>query len=247
MEASSSLGEAPSLALLAGDGEDCLQAITTNKEPAGARRPIKARETRWAASVAGWLARAGVKPNTISVYSAVFAGIAGSCLALTPGVSAVWGALLFVGAALGIQLRLLCNLFDGMVAVEGGFRTKSGEIFNELPDRFADAFVLVGCAYAVPMISCGLMMGWLAALLAVITAYIRTLGAAAGAGQCFLGPMAKQHRMAIVTAASLGSSVAVFWRAEQWILFIALGILVAGMLITIPRRTRWIVRTLEAK
>jgi phosphatidylglycerophosphate synthase len=30
---------------------------------------------------------------------------------------------------------------DGMVAVEGGFRTKSGEIFNELPDRFADVFV----------------------------------------------------------------------------------------------------------
>ena len=123
-------------------------------EPVGARRPIKARDTRWAAATAGFLARAGVKPNTISVFSAVFAGAVGSCLALTPGADAISASLLFVGAALGVQLRLLCNLFDGMVAVEGGFRTKSGEVFNELPDRFADAFVVIGCAYAVPTISC---------------------------------------------------------------------------------------------
>ncbi len=32
-------------------------------------------------------------------------------------------------------------------------------------------------------------------MLAVITAYVRSLGAAVGAGQFFLGPMAKQHRM----------------------------------------------------
>lgn len=221
--------------------------ITTMNQSVGARRPIKARDTRWAGAVAAFLARAGVKPNTISVFSAIFAGAAGSCLALTPQVGAISAVLLFVGAALGVQLRLLCNLFDGMVAVEGGFRTKSGEVFNELPDRFADAFILIGCAYAVPTIPCGLVFGWSAAVLAVITAYVRTLGAAAGAGQCFFGPMAKQHRMAVVTVASLAAGVAVFWGAEEIILFLALGVLVAGMLITILRRTCWVVRTLEAK
>jgi hypothetical protein len=47
------------------------------------RRPIKARDTRWAASVAAWLARRGVRPNAISVASLVLAGIAGLCLAWT--------------------------------------------------------------------------------------------------------------------------------------------------------------------
>ena len=41
-------------------------------------------------------------------------------------------------AALCIQLRLVCNLLDGMVAVEHGKGSPSGPIWNELPDRFAD-------------------------------------------------------------------------------------------------------------
>ena len=43
-------------------------------------------------------------------------------------------ALLLLAAA-GIQLRLLCNLLDGMLAVEEGFKSKTGDIYNDLPDR----------------------------------------------------------------------------------------------------------------
>jgi phosphatidylglycerophosphate synthase len=158
----------------------------------------------------------------------------------------VAAACLFVAAALGIQLRLLCNLFDGMVAVEGGFRTKSGEIFNELPDRFADAFILIGAGYAASSVQYGVTLGWVAAVLAVITAYVRTLGAAAGAGQCFLGPMAKQHRMAVMTAACVLAAVGVFMNAGAQVVSVALLIVVSGTLLTIVRRTRHIIQTLEA-
>src|ERR1700752_2635530 len=112
------------------------------------RRPIKARNTRWAASVAAWLARRGVRPNAISLTSVVLAGVAGLCLVWTGYATDGFREWLFLAAAVLIQSRLLCNMFDGMVAVEGGFQTKSGEIFNELPDRFADVFVLVGAGYA---------------------------------------------------------------------------------------------------
>ncbi len=47
---------------------------------------------------------------------------------LAPGLS----AQLVVGVA------LLANLFDGMVAVEGGLGTPSGILFNDFPDRIAD-------------------------------------------------------------------------------------------------------------
>ena len=215
------------------------------------RRPIAARDSRWAATIAAALARVPIKPNTISIFSAVFAAAAGACFAATAcpraATSALAIAALFIIGAACVQLRLLCNLFDGMVAVEGGFKTKSGEIFNELPDRFADAFILIGlgCAatpHAEP--------GYIAAVLAVITAYVRALGASAVAGQNFMGPMAKQHRMAVVTIAAIACAAAAIFRsphAPKPIAALALLIMIAGMLITIARRTLRVIRTLENK
>jgi phosphatidylglycerophosphate synthase len=144
-------------------------------------------------------------------------------------------------------MRLLCNLFDGMVAIEGGFRTKSGEIYNELPDRFSDGFILAGAGYVYPEAPWLSAVGWVAALLAVTTAYVRALGAAAGAEQCFVGPMAKQHRMAIMTVAALASAIGEFFAQQGVIIAAALGVIVAGCMVTIWRRCSRIVRELEAK
>ncbi|MCA9056019.1 MAG: hypothetical protein KDA75_19435, partial [Planctomycetaceae bacterium] len=112
--------------------------------PESLRRPIAARNTAWAHAAARRLAAWGVRPNTISVLSVVFAAAAGACFAALRSVDAPTGRIaLLLGGVAGIQLRLLCNLFDGMVAVEEGWKTPSGAIFNELPDRFADAVAAV--------------------------------------------------------------------------------------------------------
>ena len=42
-----------------------------------------------------------------------------------------------------MQLRLLCNMMDGLVAVEGGLKSKAGDLFNEAPDRIEDVILLV--------------------------------------------------------------------------------------------------------
>ena len=42
-------------------------------------------------------------------------------------------------------------------------------------------------------------LGWAAAVLAVLTAYVRVLGGSLGLTQHFIGPMAKQHRMFTLT------------------------------------------------
>lgn len=211
------------------------------------RRPLTSRDTKWAKGIAAALARAGVRPNVISVASVVFAAGAGACLALTPRVAPIAAIGLFVGAAAGVQLRLLCNLFDGMVAIEGGFKTKTGDIFNELPDRFADAFVLIGCGYAAAAVDGALALGWAAAVLAVTTAYVRALGASLGAGQCFIGPMAKPQRMAAVTIASLLSAVLVVKGQAPKTMALALLIIVLGAVVTVIRRTRWLAQTLNAR
>ena len=158
-----------------------------------------------------------------------------------------WWVCLMILAIFGMQCRLLCNLFDGMVAIEGGFKTKAGEIFNELPDRFSDAFILIGAAYSVPRCAWTIEAGWAAAVMAVITAYSRALGASMGAGQHFTGPMAKQHRMALMTGACAVAAFAPVWPEVAKIIPFTLIAIAAGCVVTVFRRCHQISKTMEGK
>jgi phosphatidylglycerophosphate synthase len=211
------------------------------------RRPIAARDTRWAAAISKGLIRVGLRPNTISVLSAVCGAIAGGSLLATSHSGSLARIALFIVAAAMIQLRLLCNLFDGMVAVEGGFRTKSGEIYNELPDRISDAVILAGAGYSISNSPWLADLGWAAATAAVITAYVRTLGAAAGTTQHFCGPMAKQQRMFLVTLAALGGALEAGAGWAPRAMAVALVIILVGCIVTIVRRTVLVIRDLESK
>jgi phosphatidylglycerophosphate synthase len=219
-----------------------------NKQENITRRPLKSRETKWAGGIAGLLARVGIRPNVISVAGTLFAAGSGICLWSAGLTAHDWHwSLLLILAACGMQFRLLCNLFDGMVAIEGGFKTKAGEIYNELPDRFSDVFIFIGAGYAVPEFRWTIELGWAAAVLSVITAYTRALGASMGAGQQFLGPMAKQQRMAVMTAACGCGALAPLLPRLTWIIPVALGMVSAGCLVTVFRRCRRIAREMESK
>lgn len=212
------------------------------------RRPLKSRDTKWANAIAGSLARAGVRPNAISVTGTVFAAGAGISFWFAGRTPHDWRWSVFlILAVCGMQLRLLCNLFDGMVAIEGGFKTKAGEIFNELPDRFSDAFIFIGAAYSLPQFAWTFELGWAAAVLSVITAYTRALGASMGAGQHFIGPMAKQQRMATMTVACLVGAAAPLFPPLGQVIPLALGLICAGCIITIFRRCARIARAMESK
>ena len=221
----------------------------TNATPGGepaARRPIAARNTRWAGRVAAWLARRGATPNGISIASVGFSAAAGAAMVATRYTSPAADVLLYLLAVGGIQARLLCNLFDGMVAVEGGRKGKAGEVFNDLPDRVADPILLACAGYAAGG-SLGVALGWLAAVLAVMTAYVRVLGRSLGTPIYFIGPMAKQHRMATLTAACAIASVATFWRRDDEVLVLALAVICVGSVVTVARRTRKVIDDLEAR
>ena len=187
------------------------------------RRPLKSRSTRWAALAARFCLALGLGPDAISFLGIVFA-LAGAAAMLTEPAPSPW----FLVAAACIQLRLAANLLDGMVALEGGRGGPTGAIWNEFPDRIEDSLLLVAAGYATPYP----WLGWLAALLAAVCAYVRLLGASLNQPQDFGGPMAKPHRMAALT---LGCLAALAW-AES--LTIALAVIVAGTLVTIALRLR---------
>jgi phosphatidylglycerophosphate synthase len=212
------------------------------------RRPLKSRNARWATYIARQLIRLSVPPNVISVMSVFFAACSGVCfVAASRTENKAAEILLYLGAACFIQLRLLCNLMDGMVAVEGGFRSPSGEVFNELPDRVSDLVVLIWIGYSLPAFQYATVVGWSAAVLAVLTAYVRALGGSLGMPQDFSGPMAKPHRMAVLTLAAVLSPVEVLLHHRGNLLMIALVIVVAGSLVTVVRRTVRLIGSLEGQ
>ncbi|MDB6129928.1 MAG: CDP-alcohol phosphatidyltransferase [Verrucomicrobiales bacterium] len=209
------------------------------------RRPIAARDTSWARKIAGTLAQWKVSPNTISILSIFFATLAGVFLLATKQTSSGFRVLLFALAIVAVQCRLLCNLFDGMVAVEGGMKSKLGELYNEFPDRLADSLIIVAAGYAARDGYHAVELGWLCALCAVITAYVRTLGASAGGGQQFCGPMAKQQRMALISIACGMSIIETLAHLDLLVIPITLIVLIVGMVITIIRRLGRIAEALE--
>jgi phosphatidylglycerophosphate synthase len=155
--------------------------------------------------------------------------------------------VLLIMAATAIQLRLLCNLLDGMLAVEEGFKSKTGDIYNDLPDRVADVLILVGAGSAMRHLAYGSTLGWLAAVMAVFTAYVRLLGGSLDMTQHFIGPMAKQHRMFTLTIATLLSAVETTLGMPLRAMRVGLGLIVAGSIVTVCRRTQRIIREAEAR
>lgn len=211
------------------------------------RRPLHSRQSRWATAAAGWLTRRRVRPNAISLAGVACAMVAGGCLAATATDGSVPRAALLVLAALTIQLRLVCNLLDGMVAVEGGLKTPAGELYNDVPDRISDPLILVGAGYGIAWGPWGPTLGWLAATLAILTAYVRVLGVSVGARAYFDGPMAKQHRMAALTTACVAGAIEAI-AVQPYVgnaVGIALVVVTAGSALTVARRLRRIAAELE--
>jgi len=213
------------------------------------RRPLKVRDANFAVSIAKWLSQRNITPNQISIASVFFAFLAALSFLAIP--SSTGAGLSAVFAGLFIQMRLLCNLFDGMVAIEGGKSTPAGELFNDIPDRIADPLILVSAGYAISVIQWGDVLGWCAGILAVLTAYVRTLGVSMGAPVSFKGPMAKQHRMAVMTGASALTVVESFFSGNGsvmgYVILVALIGIIIGSIVTVINRTKDIYNYLENK
>lgn len=212
------------------------------------RRPLQTRSRPAARRAAIWFAARGATPNAISIAGLLLAGGAGVCLAvLAHAGSAPTKALLLAGAAGLIQLRLASNMLDGLVAVEGGRGTRTGPLFNEVPDRVADLLILVPAGYAISWVSWGPELGWASGVLAVLTAYVRLLGGSLGQQQRFSGPLSKPQRMFVLTLACLASMAEVRSGDFDGIaLTVGLAIIALGSALTCVLRLRAVANALPA-
>ncbi len=205
------------------------------------RRPLASRQTGWAGYLTKRLAATSVTPNQISMASIAAAAVAGSAFWASGHAEGLSRAALLIAAALFCQLRLLCNLLDGMVAIEAGKSAPDGPFWNEFPDRVADIFILLGAGLCAGNPA----LGWAAAALAVLTAYVREHGRACGAAADYSGPMAKQHRMAVMTLAAILAAFEPLWHGIGLVLPVALWIVAIGSGITALRRAMRLVTFLR--
>src|SRR5207247_9773090 len=164
------------------------------------RRPVATRNRKWAQAATVWLATRNASPNAISIAGMCACIVAGIALAAT---SIAYDRILWIIAALGAQLRLTANMLDGMVALASGRASKTGELYNEVPERFSDAPVAIGAGFAW---GGDITLGYIATILSIFTAYIRAAGKIAGVPNEFCGPMAKQHRVLVITVICLYSA-----------------------------------------
>lgn len=202
--------------------------------PPPSRRPLASRNTAWAQALARRLAAAGATPNAISAAGLAAAVLSGAAFWAAGAADGGAGrsALLLLGALL-VQIRLLCNLLDGMVAIEGGRKSPLGALWNEAPDRAADIAILAGLGLAAGAPA----LGWAAAAMAVVVAYARTLGTSLGQREDFGGPLAKPQRMALVTGAAVLAAAAPLWGGGgPGLLALALWVVVAGAALTAALR-----------
>jgi phosphatidylglycerophosphate synthase len=196
----------------------------------------------WAQQAAKYTARSGISPNQVSLLGIVIAAIGGFIL-VTAGNLNGYGfgyGLLCLLAAGTIQLRLLCNMLDGMVAVEFNKKSALGDLFNEVPDRIEDSIFLVAAGYALGTPT-SITLGWLAALLAACAAYVRVLGGSLDFKQDFCGPQAKPHRMFLLT---LSLIIASCWPHA---LGCGLGLIALGTAVTIARRLLRLAALMKSK
>jgi phosphatidylglycerophosphate synthase len=161
-------------------------AAMSGYEPTS-RRPIASLFRRTAGTATRFCLRYGIHPDVISYLSIVAALIAAICFWKSGGTR--WLLLI---APLFCYLRLWFNMLDGMVAFAARNASRRGEILNDLPDRVSDVVIFAGVAHS------GLMnplIGYWAAIFAVLTAYVGLFGQALGVQRQFGGLMSKPWRM----------------------------------------------------
>lgn len=216
------------------------------------RRPLKVRQAGFWVPLATRLAGMGVTPNIVSLIGLTVGVLSGLFLSATrfvdPGIlqRALW--ILSIAC---IMLRGGCNILDGVIAVETGQLSPTGILWNEVPDRISDVATLLGAGYAdggEPV------LGWLAAIIAVLVAYVRAQCRVAGAPMDFCGPMAKPMRMLCVSLGAGWMAVTPtacqprFGAAGKWgVQAVALLVVNVGGIVTIIRRLSRAARHLSGK
>jgi phosphatidylglycerophosphate synthase len=209
------------------------------------RRPIADVFRLTAQGATRFCVRSKINPDAISYLSIVSAALAAFCF--WKSRQHAW--LLFVAPGF-CYLRLWFNMLDGMVALASGKASWRGEILNDLPDRVSDVLIFAGVAHSGWM---NPLVGYWAAIFALLTAYVGMFGQAVGVHREFSGMMSKPWRMVTLHAGAWITLACLWWNGgairfgSLTLLDWACLIVVSGCVQTMTIRLKRIMAALRAK
>src|SRR5688500_5397155 len=209
------------------------------------RRPIADGFRSTARFATALCVRRRIHPDAIS-YLSLFAAVVAAFLFWQSGRH----PLLLLFAPLLCYLRVWCNMLDGIVALASGKASARGEILNDLPDRISDVVIFIGAAHSGWM---NPLIGYWAAIFALLTAYVGMFGQAVGVHREFSGVMSKPWRLVMLHIGAWVTLACLWWNGG-WVRFGSLTVLdwaclivIAGCLQTMVIRLKRIMAALREK
>jgi phosphatidylglycerophosphate synthase len=169
-----------------------------------------------------------VHPDVITWISFVFSIAAGVCFFKA---RLRWPLLLI---PVCIMLRCVCNLLDGMVAIEREITSARGEALQDTVDRLSDSCMLLGAIFS-PF--GGLGLGIFSMTVMLISSYVGILKKAVGGKREYGGILGKGDRYLLMGVASIGQYLWMDDVGGFHILSIMLGLMIAGGTVTIIQRS----------
>lgn len=171
------------------------------------------------------LHRWGITANQVTVLAAVISVALGAVLAFWS--QHVW---LFALLPLWFFVRMALNAIDGMLAREFNQKSQLGAYLNELSDVIADAALYLPFAFLAGASAPSVV---LVVVLGVVSEYAGVMGAVAGNGRRYDGPMGKSDRAFVFGVLAL--AVALGWLNGVWLSVIMWGVAVLLMWTIINR------------
>ena len=199
------------------------------------RRPIADAFRKTAKRSVDFCVRHDIHPDIVSYSSIAVSILAALCF----WKSGTYPFLLLI-APVFCYMRLWFNMLDGMVALASGKASLHGEIINEYPDRISDILIFAGVAHSGLAF---MALGYMGAILALLTAYTGMMGQAVGVQREFSGLMSKPWRMVLLHIGAW----AVFFSGNNRILDYTLIIIILGCVQTIMIRLYRIMKSLKKK
>ncbi|MCL4337588.1 MAG: CDP-alcohol phosphatidyltransferase family protein [Candidatus Thermoplasmatota archaeon] len=128
-----------------------------------------------------------INPNTISLFSLIFAGLTGLLFYL--------GGVLILASFVTLLLSALFDAIDGKVARMRNLSSKRGDLMDHVLDRYSDILIMLGFVFSI---HAQMWIGLLAIIGVLLTSYLGVQSQALGLRRNYSGILGRADRLVLM-------------------------------------------------
>ena len=128
-----------------------------------------------------------INPNTISLFSLIFAGLTGLLFYL--------GGVLILASFVTLLLSALFDAIDGKVARMRNLSSKRGDLMDHVLDRYSDILIMLGFVFSI---HAQMWIGLLAVIGVLLTSYLGVQSQALGLRRNYSGILGRADRLVLM-------------------------------------------------